>query len=257
MRLRPSEIEEHQIGEIEYRLQYKRIRRMYLRLKPQESKVFVTAPYRTPLSEVEQFVSRNREWIRRQKEKQEQMAPKPVRHYATGEEVYVWGKAYELLVLTDPEMVRQLCGEEAADALLKHHMASVKLENAKLLLACPSGFDEAKREQCIDLWLKRQMEAFLPAIFQGCRSVVGKQESSWYVRKMKTRWGTCNIRTGRICINLNLGHLPPEYLSYIVIHELTHLWEKGHGEQFKARMDQYYPQWRERRQDIIKLAYML
>ena len=221
MRLRPSEIEEHQIGEIEYLLQYKRIRRMYLRLKPQESKVFVTAPYRTPLSEVEQFVSRNREWIRRQKEKQEQMAPKPVRQYVTGEEVYVWGKAYELLVLTDPEMVRQLCGEEAADALLKHHMASVKLENAKLLLACPSGFDEAKREQCID------------------------------------RWGTCNIRTGRICINLNLGHLPPEYLSYIVIHELTHLWEKGHGEQFKARMDQYYPQWRERRQDIIKLAYML
>ncbi len=41
MRLRPSEIEEHQIGEIEYLLQYKRIRRMYLRLKPQESKVFV------------------------------------------------------------------------------------------------------------------------------------------------------------------------------------------------------------------------
>ena len=66
-----------------------------------------------------------------------------------------------------------------------------------------------------------------------------------------------HLHTGRICINLNLGHLPPEYLSYIVIHELTHLWEKGHGEQFKARMDQYYPQWRERRQDIIKLAYML
>ena len=149
MRLRPSEIEEHQIGEIEYLLQYKRIRRMYLRLKPQEAKVFVTAPYHTPLSEVEQFVSRNREWIRRQQQKQEQMIPKPVRQYVTGEEVYVWGKAYELLVLTDPEMVRQLCGEEAADALLKHHMASVKLENAKLLLACPSGFDEAKREQCI------------------------------------------------------------------------------------------------------------
>ena len=70
MRPGSSEVEEHQIGEIEYLLQYKRIRRMYLRLKPQESKVFVTAPYRTPLSEVEQFVSRNREWIRRQKEKQ-------------------------------------------------------------------------------------------------------------------------------------------------------------------------------------------
>ena len=68
MRRRPSEVEEHQIGEIEYLLQYKRIRRMYLRLKPQETKVFVSAPYHTSLSEVEQFVIRNREWIRRQQQ---------------------------------------------------------------------------------------------------------------------------------------------------------------------------------------------
>ena len=257
MRRRPSEVEEHRAGEIEYLLQYKQIRRMYLRLKPREAKVFVTAPCHTPLSEVEQFVSRNREWIRRQQQKQEQMVPKPGHHYVTGERVYVWGKAYELLVLTDPEMVLQLCGEEAAEALKKQDMAAVKIENTKLMLACPAGFDASRREQCLDLWLKRQMEAFLPAIFQGCGSLVGKRESSWYVRKMKTRWGTCNIRTGRICINLNLGHLPPEYLSYIVTHELTHLWEKGHGEQFKARMDLYYPQWQERRKEIGKLAYML
>ena len=84
MRRRENEVEEHQIGEIEYLLQYKRIRRMYLRLKPQEAKVFVTAPYHTSLSEVEQFVARNREWIRRQQQKQEQIVPKPVRHYVTG-----------------------------------------------------------------------------------------------------------------------------------------------------------------------------
>ena len=110
MRLRPNEVEEHQIGEIEYLLQYKRIRRMYLRLRPQEAKVFVTAPCHTPLSEVEQFVFRNREWIQRQQQKQEQMVLKPVHHFVTGEQVYVWGKTYELLVLTDSEMVLQLCG---------------------------------------------------------------------------------------------------------------------------------------------------
>lgn len=257
MRRRSSEVEEHRIGEIEYQLQYKHIRRMYLRLKAPEAMVFVTAPYHTPLSEVERFVSRNREWIQRQKQKQEQAVQKPVRRYETGEQVYVWGKAYELLVLTDPDMVRQLCGEEAAEALRKQGMAAVKVENTKLMLACPGDYDAAQREQCLDLWLKRQMEAFLPAIFQGCGSLVGKRESSWYVRKMKTRWGTCNIKTGRICINLNLGHLPPEYLSYIVTHELTHLWEKGHGEPFRARMALYYPQWQERRKEITKLAYML
>ena len=58
-------------------------------------------------------------------------------------------------------------------------------------------------------------------------------------------------------MNLLLVHLPPEYLSYIVIHELTHLWEGNHGERFKARMDESYPAWRQRREELKRLAYML
>ncbi|HCJ90546.1 MAG TPA: M48 family peptidase, partial [Acidaminococcaceae bacterium] len=45
--------------------------------------------------------------------------------------------------------------------------------------------------------------------------------------------------------------------SYIVIHELTHLWEGNHGERFKARMDESYPAWRQRREELKRLAYML
>lgn len=257
MKRRQSEVEEHRLGELAYLLQYKRIRRMYLRLKAPDGKVFITAPYYTSLSEIEQFISANLGWIEKQRKKREQLLRKPVHRFETGETVYVWGTAYELLILTDPDMVRQLCGQEAAEMMQRHQMASVKTENRKLMLACPAEFDTERRKQCLEAWLKRQMEAFLPVIFQGCGSLVGKRESSWYVRKMKTRWGTCNIKTGRVCINLMLGHLPPEFLSYIVTHELTHLWEKGHGEKFKARMDLYYPQWKERRKEIEKLSYML
>ncbi|MBR1590627.1 MAG: M48 family metallopeptidase [Acidaminococcaceae bacterium] len=256
MRRRQSAIETYRLGEIEYLLQYKRIRRMYLRFKMPEAKPFVTAPFSTPLSEVEQFITVNLEWIRKQQRRQEQLALQPVRRYVSGETVYVWGAAYELLVLTDAEMARQLCGLEAA-ALLQRGRAFVRTENRKLILACPAAFDAVQREECLDQWLKRQVEAFLPVVFQGCGSIVGKRETSWYVRKMKTRWGTCNIRTGRICINLTLGRLPPEFLSYIVTHELTHLWEKGHGEKFRERMDLYYPQWKERRKEIMKLSYMI
>jgi len=230
---------------------------MYLRLKMPGGRVLVTAPYATPLPEVERFVTCNLGWIEKQRKKQEAGNTVPVHHYESGETIYVWGQAYELLVLTDEDMVRQLCGEEAAESLREHAIAAVKTENSKLMLACPAGYDAARREHCLDLWLKRQLEAFLPAVFQGCGTLVGKRESSWYVRKMKTRWGTCNIKTGRICINLTLAHLPFPFLSYIVTHELTHLWEKGHGEKFKARMDIYYPQWRERRKEMAKLAYMI
>lgn len=37
---------------------------------------------------------------------------------------------------------------------------------------------------------------------------------------------------------------------YIVVHELVHLLERGHGEKFVALMDQYLPDWRARRDEL-------
>lgn len=254
---RPGTIERHQLDGLSYSLQYKPISRVNLRLKPSEGNVVITAPYGVSLESIEAFIRRNKAWISRQRKRLAQQPKKEPCAYVSGETVYVWGKPYELLLVTDARLARELCGLEAADLLAREHMASVHVENQTLILACPAEFDRTQRERCLETWLKRQLEAFLPAIFRGCETIVGKKASAWYVRKMKTRWGSCNVRTGRICINLHLSHLPLEYLSYIVTHELVHLWEKGHGERFKARMDLYYPSWREKKEGLRALHYML
>ena len=49
------------------------------------------------------------------------------------------------------------------------------------------------------------------------------------------------------CINVRLALYPPECLEYVVVHELCHLRERGHGQRFKDLMDTYMPDWRERR----------
>jgi predicted metal-dependent hydrolase len=61
---------------------------------------------------------------------------------------------------------------------------------------------------------------------------------------MKTRWGTCNIKTAMITLNLRLAERPAECLRYVLTHELCHLHEAGHGERFWKRMDAYYPDWK-------------
>lgn len=66
-------------------------------------------------------------------------------------------------------------------------------------------------------------------------------------RDMTSRWGSCNPQTGRICLNLKLLDYPRECLEYLVVHELCHLLERGHGPKFKALMNQYLPDWEERR----------
>lgn len=67
-------------------------------------------------------------------------------------------------------------------------------------------------------------------------------------RDMTSRWGSCQPSTGRICINVRLAVWPPQCLEYVVVHELCHLREPGHGPRFRALMDRFMPDWRARKE---------
>ena len=61
---------------------------------------------------------------------------------------------------------------------------------------------------------------------------------------MKTKWGSCNRETGHIWFNLELAKKHPDCLEYIVVHEMTHLLERNHNDNFVALMDRHLPTWR-------------
>ena len=74
--------------------------------------------------------------------------------------------------------------------------------------------------------------------------------SSFQIRDMKTRWGTCNTRTGKLWFALMLARQPRECVEYVVLHELAHLYEPSHNARFKAFLDVYMPGWREIRKSM-------
>lgn len=85
-----------------------------------------------------------------------------------------------------------------------------------------------------------------PLIFRW-ESIMGVRSKSLVYRDMTSRWGSCNPQTGRICLNIQLVNYPAECLEYVIVHELCHLLERGHGPRFKALMDRFLPDWRERK----------
>jgi predicted metal-dependent hydrolase len=228
-------VQSGQVGPVSYQLKYKAVRRLNLRIKMPEAQVLVTAPLGMPKRIVESFVQQNQAWILKQQLRIKTQKLPAVRKFITGELLYVWGRPYTL---------------ELRIAGTGLNRPQARLEADQLLLYLPEEGTADWREKLLDAWFKQQLEAVLPQVFDQCRQVVGKKESSYYVRKMKTRWGTCNVRTGRICINSGLAHLNPKYLYYIVTHELNHLWVHGHGPAFKSRMDRYCPEWRQAQQGL-------
>ena len=126
---------------------------------------------------------------------------------------------------------------------------SVKRE-ATSCAAWPPHATREQREAVIEGWYRTLLARAIPAVLARCEQVVGKRVKEWHIRKMKTRWGTCNVIAARIWLSLALVKHAPEALEYVVTHELTHLWVRNHGSAFKAHMDIYYPDWRRVKKEL-------
>lgn len=109
------------------------------------------------------------------------------------------------------------------------------------------------------MWVRKASESEPPL---KCRnaSMTSKPRSErilgmkpkWTIRRMKTKWGSCNRETGHIWFNVELAKKHPDCLEYLAVHEVTHLLERGHGQRFAKLMDEHLPDWRERRDRLIQ-----
>lgn len=104
---------------------------------------------------------------------------------------------------------------------------------------------QAKPEE-VARW-REVVSACVPALIAAWEPIMGVRAGKLAYRNMTSRWGSCQPSTGRICINVRLALYPPECLEYVVVHELCHLLERGHGPRFHQLMDAFMPDWKQRR----------
>ena len=81
----------------------------------------------------------------------------------------------------------------------------------------------------------------MPPLIALWEKEIGRQVTFWGIRRMKTKWGSCNREAARIWFNLELAKKDPACLEYVIVHEMAHLLERGHGERFTKLMDSLLP----------------
>ena len=200
----------------------KPIKNMYLRIKPPEGRVEVSAPMRMTDRRIAEFVAARREWIEDQRRR-------------------VIEARERTLGMSGVGGVRGASGAGAGNAGTAG-MAGV---------AGPTGtgdgplWSDERKQQAAD-----SINAQLPALLAHWGPIVGRTPTHVTLRLMSSRWGSCTPRTGRIRLNLQLGLMEPRFLEYVLVHEMTHLWASGHGAEFQRRMTVYLPDWRATRRDL-------
>lgn len=219
------------IDGIEITVTRKAIKNMYLYVNPPDGRVELSAPKKQSEESIFAFVRSKLSWIRL---RQEQIARRTVpqkRAFVTGEPLYVWGRKY-LLRVTESKRY------------------SLVLEGDDALFTVRGGSASDRRERYINEWYRAMLKAEVERLLPKWEKLTGLHPSAWQIKNMTTRWGTCNIKSRKIWLSLQLAQKPKECLEYVIVHELVHLKERGHGAKFKALMDKFMPNWREVRKRL-------
>lgn len=94
--------------------------------------------------------------------------------------------------------------------------------------------------------MMEQIHAMRERYDEGICRKNGMPVPSITLRKMKSRWGVCNIRTMHITVNSQLIHYPLECLDYILLHEYTHLLVPDHSQAFYRIVQEWMPDYKDR-----------
>jgi len=211
------------------RITRKWIKRLHVRVCPPHGEVRVSAPLWMPAADIHAFLHQRRDWIEQCQQRQQQRQAANRNDMCDGEMHRYLGLAYPL----------RLCRSSARP--------SVTLQHDALCLHISAEMDAAQRLQLLQRWYRQQLQAMLPALLAQWQPVVGAEAAECRIKRMSTRWGSCNPRARRIWLSLELIKQPLECIDYVVVHELVHLHEASHNHRFRALMDQCMPDWRERR----------
>lgn len=224
-----------QIGEIRIQVTRKDIKHAHLSVHPPVGRVTLAVPGATRMDVARAYAISRLGWIRKQQQQFRGQARESPRRFVERESHYLWGRRHLLAVV--------------------HRDAKpcVKIDHKRITLCLRPGANARKRAEVLHEWHKAMLHDVVPKLIRKWEPKLGVRVTGYFLQRMKTKWGSCNHRAGRIRLNTELVKKPRDLLEYVIVHEMLHLLEPSHCARFLALLQQHYPAWREARAELNEL----
>lgn len=186
----------------------------YIRVK-KDLKIYVTTNYFSTLKSIQKLIESNYDKIVDMIKTQEKRS-------ANSDGFFYLGKKYNIVYV------------DYTDISLGENKVFMK-----------KGFD-------VDKWYKKQAEDLFKRKLEEHYQSFSKKipHPTLRIRKMKSRWGVCNIKTHIITLNLELMKRKEKYLDYVIVHELSHLIHPDHSSKFWDLVEENFPKYKECRKEM-------
>lgn len=213
------------IGSIEIEVTFKAIKNLHLSVHPPNGRVTIASPDFYDLEKVKIYAATKLGWIKKEQDKIRSQKREEPKLMITHESHQFLGKRYLLKVIESnrPKLI------------LKHNVIEI--------YSLPEASVE-KRQKTLYNWYKKELEGKIGNLISEYAKQMDISDIHYGIRKMKTKWGSCNIEKRILWFNIELAKKPIDCIEYIVVHEMVHLMERNHNKNFIILMDKFLPNWR-------------
>lgn len=211
----------------------KDIKNLHLGVYPPHGRVRIAVPIHIDNEAARLAVVNKLSWLRKQIAAFASQPRLSDPEAVSGESWYVFGQRYRLRVATTKEKPEVR-----------------KPTKSRLELHIPARTKKEARLSTLDRWYRGQLRKVAEPLLEKWESKIGVKAEFWGVKRMKTKWGSCNHETKRIWLNSELAKKPVECLELIVVHELLHLLVPKHDQKFLDLMNKHLPNWQALRDQL-------
>jgi len=214
------------VGDYDVNVFKKNVKNIRLAVYPPAAEIRISVPLYIGDDSIRNFVSSKTDWIEKHRDRILSQSRFSEKKIVSGEIHYYLGKSYILNVVETggkPEII---------------------LSDNTINLYIKKDFCEEKRKKILLEWYRERLKEIIPLFIEKWEKIMRVNINEWRIKKMKSRWGSCIVQSKKITLNLDLATKSERCIEYVVVHELTHLFERGHNARFKALMDKYLPDWR-------------
>lgn len=220
------------LGEITVDVIQKDIKNIHLSVHPPSGRVRISAPLRLNLDTIRVFAVSKINWIKKQQTKILKQRRETKREYINLESHYYLGKRYLLKIIES---------ESTPKVIIQHDHIVLHIRKYTL---------SEKRKAILNNWYRQRLKEIIPEYIEKWEKIVNVKVEDFGIKRMKTRWGTCNRKAKRIWLNLELAKKPLHCIEYIIVHEMVHLLERYHNEKFIAHMNKFLPRWKYLKEEL-------
>jgi len=223
------------VNDISVEVVKKDIKNLHLWVYPPHGNVRVASPHHIDEEAIRVLIVWKLSWIKRQVKSFVEQRREATREYISWESHYLFWKRYLLNVIEWKKSIKY----------------KVKIRNKKYIdLFVTKNSTRESRKRILDIWMRMKLKKECEKSLTTWKEITWLEVNEFKIRVMRTKWGSCNIEAKKMLINFELVKKDKKYLEYIILHELVHLLERNHNENFKSYLDWYLPNWRICRQNL-------